>query len=55
MDYLYLTDDIVFTYILWAELTVINVIVYFKFTLFCVIMILLNKTNLINVLMKYYN
>ena len=43
VDYLCLTDDMVLTYILWAQLTVIYSIVYFKCTLICVIMILLNK------------
>ena len=38
-----LTDDMVLTYMLEAELTVIYSIVHFKYTLICVIMILLNK------------
>ena len=37
VDYLCLTDDIVLTYILWAELTVIYSIVYLKFTLIYVV------------------
>ena len=45
MDYLCLTGDMVLTYILWAELTVIYGIVYFKFTLIGFIMILLNKES----------
>ena len=45
VDYLYLSDDIGLTYVLWAELTVKYGMVYFTFTLFCFIMILLNKTK----------
>ena len=45
VDYLCLTGDMVLTYILWAELTVIYGIVYFKFTLIGFIMILLNKES----------
>ena len=45
MDYLCLTDDMVLTYILWTELMVIYSKVYFKLTLVCVIMILLNKAK----------
>ena len=45
VDYLCLPDDMVLTYILWAELTVIYSKIYFKFTSICVIMILLNKTK----------
>ena len=44
VDYLCLTDMIL-TYILWAELMVIYSIVYFKLTLLCVIMIILDETK----------
>ena len=45
VDYLCLTNNMVLTYILWAEMMVIYSTVYFKFTLICVTMILLHKTK----------
>ena len=35
VDYLCSTDDMVLTYILWAELEVMYCIVHFKFTFIC--------------------